>query len=99
MKIDAIRKEKEMAAEFMLRTQFQMELTVYTQDSTYSKFLEEQYAQEQKNNALLGVPKSRVNFAATMKEMMKHLKSYFQVSVVEILSFQLVIIVHCNLLV
>ncbi|KAF3855947.1 hypothetical protein F7725_016670 [Dissostichus mawsoni] len=39
MKIEAITKEKEAAAESMLRTQFKMEMIVYTQDSTYGKKL------------------------------------------------------------
>lgn len=42
MKTEAIRKEKEVAAESMLRTQFKMKLTVYTQDTTYSKKLGKQ---------------------------------------------------------
>uniref|UniRef100_A0A7N8YHV5 Interferon-induced GTP-binding protein Mx n=1 Tax=Mastacembelus armatus TaxID=205130 RepID=A0A7N8YHV5_9TELE len=39
MKIEDIKKEKEFAAEFMLRTQFKMEMIVYTQDPRYSKNL------------------------------------------------------------
>ncbi|XP_056294406.1 interferon-induced GTP-binding protein Mx-like [Pseudoliparis swirei] len=49
MKIEAIRKEKEIAAESMLRTQFKMELLVYTQDSTYSKKLGKRKREEMQN--------------------------------------------------
>uniref|UniRef100_A0A8C9YQ37 Interferon-induced GTP-binding protein Mx n=1 Tax=Sander lucioperca TaxID=283035 RepID=A0A8C9YQ37_SANLU len=66
MKIEAIRKERETAAESMLRTQFKMELIVYTQDSTYSK--------------KLGKRKREDEHGATLKEMIKHLKSYYQIA-------------------
>lgn len=39
-KIDAIKQEKESLAESMLRTQFKMELIVYSQDGTYSQSLQ-----------------------------------------------------------
>lgn len=77
MKIEDIRKEKENIAESMLRTQFKMELIVYTQDTTYSKKLGKRKREGDLMNS--------VDTGATLKEMMKHLKSYYQVSVIEML--------------
>uniref|UniRef100_A0A8C2X4K4 Interferon-induced GTP-binding protein Mx n=1 Tax=Cyclopterus lumpus TaxID=8103 RepID=A0A8C2X4K4_CYCLU len=72
IKIEAIRKEKEIAAESMLRTQFKMELLVYTQDSTYN----EQF--------LASHPLKTVTWSndsgATLREMIKHLKSYYKIA-------------------
>ncbi|XP_032369868.1 interferon-induced GTP-binding protein Mx [Etheostoma spectabile] len=73
MKIEAIRKERETAAESMLRTQFKMELIVYTQDSTYSKKLGKRKREEQTST-------SSTDSGATLKEMIKHLKSYYQIA-------------------
>ncbi|XP_033977526.1 interferon-induced GTP-binding protein Mx-like isoform X2 [Trematomus bernacchii] len=100
MKIEAITKEKEAAAESMLRTQFKMEMIVYTQDSTYGKKLgkrkreEEQPAasffRAQKNTVVpsfcsqtnpLGISTvNSSNSGATLKEMLKHLESYYQIA-------------------
>lgn len=78
MKVETINMERENAAESMLRTQFKMESVVYTQDSAYSKKLgkrkrepEIHFLQNSFNNNETG---------ATLKEMIKHLKSYYQVS-------------------
>ena len=87
MKIEAIRKEKETVAESMLRTQFKMELIVYTQDSTYSKKLGKRKREEEQQpapvktflNGSFGAPSDN-DSGATLKEMIKHLKSYYQVS-------------------
>lgn len=45
-KIEAIKQEQEASAESMLRTQFKMELLVYTQDSTYSNNLRKRKRKE-----------------------------------------------------
>ncbi len=69
----------------MLRTQFKMELIVYTQDSTYSKKLGKRKREEEKdvtsvwNKSTSGTVSN--DSGATLKEMIKHLKSYYQVSV------------------
>ncbi|KAK2862440.1 hypothetical protein Q5P01_001973 [Channa striata] len=86
--IEAIQKEKEDAAESMLRTQFKMELIVYTQDSTYSKKLGKRKREDEQDCGFSGlgtVKKTTISAAntsetkATLKEMMKHLKSYYQI--------------------
>lgn len=79
----------------MLRTQFKMKLIVYTQDTTYSKKLGKQRREEENACAVPSVftplkigTSNTVNSTdtgATLKEMMKHLKSYYQVSAIEIL--------------
>ncbi|KAM7422093.1 hypothetical protein PAMA_010256 [Pampus argenteus] len=85
LKIEAIINKKEITAESMLRTQFRMELIIYTQDSTYSKQLgkrKREEAEQEKNGLPFGVfhsPNSNQN-GATLKEMMKHLKSYYQIA-------------------
>lgn len=88
MKIEAITKEREIAAESILRTQFKMELIVYTQDTTYSKKLGKRKREDEQNSfGGLVVQKSTSSTVsnndsgATLKEMIKHLKSYYQVSV------------------
>lgn len=98
MKIETIRKEKETAAESMLRTQFKMESIIYTQDSTYSKKLGKRKREEEKecvngfgalivnkstNSTINNV--SNNDSRATLKEMVKHLKSYYQVSLIYML--------------
>ncbi|XP_054473767.1 interferon-induced GTP-binding protein Mx-like [Anoplopoma fimbria] len=89
MKIEAIRKEKETAAESMLRTQFKMELIVYTQDSTYSKKLGKRKREDEQNGFPFGngIPVKTSTSStpsndsgATVKEMIKHLKSYYQIA-------------------
>lgn len=72
-------------AEKLLRTQFKMEMLVYTQDRTYSGSLDESKEEE---------PKQRNSFLknnhATLVELMLHLKSYYRVRVTahyKILSF------------
>lgn len=96
MKIEAIRKEREIAAESMLRTQFKMELIVYTQDSTYSKKLGKRKREDEQGTALSGLNFGAVKTSstvssndsgATLKEMIKHLKSYYKVSVILVLQF------------
>ncbi|XP_056130971.1 interferon-induced GTP-binding protein Mx3-like [Lampris incognitus] len=76
--IEAIRKEKESTAESMLRTQFKMELVVYTQDSTYSTNLKKR---KREDDDILGHLAHIYNDnGATLKEMMIHLKSYYQIA-------------------
>lgn len=74
MKIEAIRKEKEITAEALLRTQFRMESIVYTQDSAYSKKLGKRKREPEKVTSFFN------DSVATLTEMTKHLKSYYQVS-------------------
>ncbi|XP_031133765.2 interferon-induced GTP-binding protein Mx isoform X3 [Sander lucioperca] len=86
MKIEAIRKERETAAESMLRTQFKMELIVYTQDSTYSKKLGKRKREDEQlsvtvfNGVTVKPSTSSTDSGATLKEMIKHLKSYYQIA-------------------
>ncbi|XP_069568709.1 interferon-induced GTP-binding protein Mx-like [Brachyistius frenatus] len=73
LKIEAITNVREAVAESTLRTQFQMELVVYTQDNTYSKKLG-----KRKREDVLD-PLS-VSFQATLKEMMRHIRTYYQIA-------------------
>uniref|UniRef100_A0A3B3D6B9 Interferon-induced GTP-binding protein Mx n=1 Tax=Oryzias melastigma TaxID=30732 RepID=A0A3B3D6B9_ORYME len=88
-KIEAIKQEKESIAETMLRTQFNMELLVYSQDKTYSNSLSESKKEEQSEEdedysrglklyAAEG-PLSLDNYA-TLQELMVHLKSYYKIA-------------------
>ncbi|MEQ2202008.1 hypothetical protein XENOCAPTIV_022248 [Xenoophorus captivus] len=70
MKIETITNDKEALAESMLQTQFRMELIVYTQDCRYSKKLGKRKREEGLIN----------DTGANLKEMMRHLQSYYQVS-------------------
>lgn len=81
-KIETIRKEKETAAESILRTQFKMESIVYTQDSTYSKKLGKR--KREAEQILAGTNSTVLNneCGATLKEMVKHFKSYYEVSLI-----------------
>lgn len=81
MKIEAIKKQKETVAESMLRTQFKMESIVYTQDSTYSKKLGKRKREDEKDRVPAFTVSSN-DTGATLKEMIKHLKSYYQVRVI-----------------
>uniref|UniRef100_A0A8C7I7B9 Myxovirus (influenza) resistance B n=1 Tax=Oncorhynchus kisutch TaxID=8019 RepID=A0A8C7I7B9_ONCKI len=78
-KIETIKQEKESMAESTLRTQFKMELIVYTQDSTYSSSLKKRKREEEE----LEEGESTVNGLdthATLREMMLHLKSYYHIA-------------------
>ncbi|XP_051803822.1 zinc finger and BTB domain-containing protein 49 isoform X2 [Acanthochromis polyacanthus] len=89
MKIESSINEKEAVAESMLRTQFKMEMIVYTQDTTYSKKLGKRKRAEEQSNASYK-PTHHLGFGtivnvnndsgASLKEMMNHLKSYFQIA-------------------
>ncbi|XP_062272448.1 interferon-induced GTP-binding protein Mx-like [Scomber scombrus] len=80
LKIEAIVNQKEIEAESMLRTQFKMELIVYTQDSTYSKKLGKRKREEAEQEKLSVRPHSSNENGATLKEMMKHFKSYYEIA-------------------
>ncbi|KAF7651959.1 hypothetical protein LDENG_00103130 [Lucifuga dentata] len=87
-KIEAIKQEMESTAESMLRTQFKMELIVYTQDSIYSSSLSQSKKEEDDENDTLenkwscssrSIVYSMDNHA-TLQEMMLHLKSYYKIA-------------------
>lgn len=79
MKIESVRKEKELKAESMVRTQFKMESLVYTQDTRYSKKLGKR-KREDLDTTLAINGCSAVDSKGTLREMVKHLKSYYKVS-------------------
>ncbi|XP_076879385.1 interferon-induced GTP-binding protein Mx3-like [Brachyhypopomus gauderio] len=90
-RIESIKQVKESEAESMLRTQFKMELIVYTQDSMYSQSLtslrqeEEEEEKPQKCQARRPVFTisslfSDTNNDATLQELMRHLKSYYSIA-------------------
>ncbi|KAA0722606.1 Interferon-induced GTP-binding protein [Triplophysa tibetana] len=78
-KIEAIKQEKESVAESMLRTQFKMELIVYSQDGTYS-----QSFQQTKNKKVQEEAEDdyEVNEQedATLREMKLHIESYYSIA-------------------
>ncbi|MEQ2273897.1 hypothetical protein XENORESO_010596, partial [Xenotaenia resolanae] len=81
-KIEAIKQQKESAAELMLRTQFKMELLVYSQDKTYSNSLTESKKKERENDEDPLSGRSIIfcrDSHATLQELMVHLKSYYTV--------------------
>uniref|UniRef100_A0A4W6D5Y3 Interferon-induced GTP-binding protein Mx n=1 Tax=Lates calcarifer TaxID=8187 RepID=A0A4W6D5Y3_LATCA len=68
-KVEAIKQEKESTAESMLRTQFKMEMMVYSQDRTYSSSLSDrkrEEKEEKKGDGLL--------------QLKLHLKSYYKIA-------------------
>nr|AER25334.1 MxA [Dicentrarchus labrax] len=87
-KIEAIKQEKESTAESMLRTQFKMELLVYSQDRTYSSSLSDRKREEDEdeyNERGVSVNKERsivycMDNHATLQELMLHLKSYYKIA-------------------
>ncbi|XP_022057318.1 interferon-induced GTP-binding protein Mx [Acanthochromis polyacanthus] len=84
-KIEAIKKEKESTAESMLRTQFKMELLVYSQDRTYSSSLSERQKEEEEQEGKLKSKQIRerniiMDNYATLQQLMMHLKSYYQIA-------------------
>ncbi|XP_053172736.1 interferon-induced GTP-binding protein Mx-like [Scomber japonicus] len=80
-KIEAIKQEKESIAESTLRTQFKMELIVYSQDRTYSTSLtaekrrEEEEEEEEEYNAI-----QIFDYHATLQQLKLHLKSYYKIA-------------------
>lgn len=86
MTTEAIVNERETAAESMLRTQFKMELVVYTQDSTYDNMLGKRKRDDEQDGFFSGLMTKRTSKAVnndrdTMEEYMERVKSYYQVSV------------------
>nr|AAR99716.1 interferon inducible Mx protein [Dicentrarchus labrax]AAR99717.1 interferon inducible Mx protein [Dicentrarchus labrax] len=87
-KIEAIKQEKESTAESMLRTQFKMELLVYSQDRTYSSSLSDRKREEDEdeyNERGVSINKERsivycMDNHATLQELMLHLKSYYKIA-------------------
>nr|Q6PW23.1 RecName: Full=Interferon-induced GTP-binding protein Mx; AltName: Full=Interferon-inducible Mx protein [Epinephelus coioides]AAS82739.1 interferon-inducible Mx protein [Epinephelus coioides] len=87
-KIEAIKQEKESTAESMLRTQFKMELIVYTQDRTYSNSLsdrkrEEDEEEDTRKGPVFAKQRSivyRMDNHATLQELMLHIKSYYKIA-------------------
>ncbi|KAL0978542.1 hypothetical protein UPYG_G00171890 [Umbra pygmaea] len=75
-KIEVIKQVKESTAESMLRTQFKMELIVYTQDNTYSDSLSKRKVVE----ANFASFQQKTNSHATLQEMLLHLKSYYSIA-------------------
>ncbi|XP_016390098.1 interferon-induced GTP-binding protein MxA-like [Sinocyclocheilus rhinocerous] len=89
-KIEAIKQDKECLAESMLRTQFKMELIVYSQDGTYSQSLKhakdklekaenEKLAFKPKRSSIVSVDVGTGNHA-TLREMRLHLESYYMIA-------------------
>nr|XP_009304072.1 interferon-induced GTP-binding protein MxB isoform X1 [Danio rerio] len=84
-KIEAIKQDKECLAESMLRTQFKMELIVYTQDGTYSQSLlrskekREEDEEDTENFDCMTVGIATSNHA-TLSEMKLHLESYYMIA-------------------
>uniref|UniRef100_A0A3Q2WC55 Interferon-induced GTP-binding protein Mx n=1 Tax=Haplochromis burtoni TaxID=8153 RepID=A0A3Q2WC55_HAPBU len=85
-KIEAIKQDKEATAESMLRTQFKMELLVYSQDRTYSNSLTESKQEddeeevEHNHRGKLRTPVYTKDNHATLQELMLHLKSYYKIA-------------------
>ncbi|KAM9409427.1 interferon-induced GTP-binding protein Mx-like [Pholidichthys leucotaenia] len=94
-KIEAIKQEKEVIAESTLRTQFKMEMLVYSQDRTYSSSLSESRKEQDEEEEC--IPKSsqkssqksisrevsfvyRMDNHATLQELMLHLASYYRIA-------------------
>ncbi|CAJ1076392.1 interferon-induced GTP-binding protein Mx-like isoform X1 [Xyrichtys novacula] len=83
MKIESIRKDKEVEAEAMLRTQFKMESIVYTQDTIYSKKLGKRKREQEQGSGgfpFVTTKTSTTETGATLKEMIKHFKAYYQIA-------------------
>uniref|UniRef100_A0A3B3BAQ9 Interferon-induced GTP-binding protein Mx n=1 Tax=Oryzias melastigma TaxID=30732 RepID=A0A3B3BAQ9_ORYME len=87
---EAIMNEKEGLAESMLRTQFKMEMIVYTQDCRYSKKL----GKRKSEGGLVSITNG---IGASLKEMAKHLKSYYQIAG-QRLADQVPLVIHYQML-
>ncbi|KAM4582189.1 interferon-induced GTP-binding protein Mx-like [Fundulus diaphanus] len=89
-KIEAIKQQKESSAEQLLRTQFKMELLVYSQDKTYSHSLSASKKEEkEEEESHLELPRISLSSRssvfcmdnhATLQELMVHLKSYYKIA-------------------
>ncbi|CAJ1051457.1 interferon-induced GTP-binding protein Mx-like isoform X1 [Xyrichtys novacula] len=83
IKIESISKDKEAAAEAMLRTQFEMESMVYTQDTTYSETLGKRKREEEQGSRVFSWgtrTTSTTETGDTLKEIIKHFQSYYQIA-------------------
>ncbi|KAM4588632.1 interferon-induced GTP-binding protein Mx-like [Odontesthes bonariensis] len=92
IKIEAIQSQRENMAEMMVRTQFRMEMIVYTQDSRYSKKLG-----KRKRDESIVKPMTIPDGGANLREMMKHLKSYYQIAG-QRLADQIPLVIHYQML-
>uniref|UniRef100_A0A8C7VAE7 Interferon-induced GTP-binding protein Mx n=1 Tax=Oryzias sinensis TaxID=183150 RepID=A0A8C7VAE7_9TELE len=92
LKTEAITNAKEALAESMLRTQFKMEMIVYTQDCRYSKKLG-----KRKRSEVPGFGNNTNDTGASLKEMAKHLKSYYQIAG-QRLADQVPLVIHYQML-
>uniref|UniRef100_A0A4W6D500 Interferon-induced GTP-binding protein Mx n=1 Tax=Lates calcarifer TaxID=8187 RepID=A0A4W6D500_LATCA len=92
-KVEAIKQEKESTAESMLRTQFKMEMMVYSQDRTYtySSSLSESKREEDKEDVdnnhesktfLVDecIRTHSMDCHATFQQLKLHLKSYYKIA-------------------
>ncbi|XP_040889729.1 interferon-induced GTP-binding protein Mx-like [Toxotes jaculatrix] len=79
-KIEAIKQEKEAIAESMLRTQFKMEMIVYSQDRTYSNSLTVAREKDEKEDKRKSTKFYCTDSRATLKQLMLHLKSYYNIA-------------------
>ncbi|XP_065110264.1 interferon-induced GTP-binding protein MxB-like [Paramisgurnus dabryanus] len=76
-KIEAIMQEKELLAKSVLRTQFKMELIVYSQDGTYSQSLQhtkEKLEEEEEEED------EYFDQDASLNEMKLHVESYYSIA-------------------
>ncbi|KAM9454734.1 interferon-induced GTP-binding protein Mx1-like [Clarias gariepinus] len=74
MKIIDIKKKKESEAELMLRTQFKMELMIYTQDdSIYGEMLKEKEEEEERRA-------HSSDIKDTLKKLTNQIKSYYSIA-------------------
>ncbi|XP_028302201.1 interferon-induced GTP-binding protein Mx-like isoform X1 [Gouania willdenowi] len=106
-KIDAIKQKKEAFAESMLRTQFQMELLVYSQDRTYSS----SFSERQKEENLVAADSSSKIWSgfsqpshvykqdnhANLQSLRMHLKSYYKIASVR-LADQIPLVIRYHML-
>ncbi|XP_023684691.1 interferon-induced GTP-binding protein Mx3-like [Paramormyrops kingsleyae] len=76
-KIEVIKQSKDTAAESILRTQFKMEMVVYTQDSTYGHSLKKMKGED---GVGFGFKSQTFSERTTLQEMAMHIKSYYQVA-------------------
>ncbi|KAF4079480.1 hypothetical protein AMELA_G00178500 [Ameiurus melas] len=74
-KIENIKQLMESEAESMLKTQFKMELMIYTQDKVYTNTLEE----EDKRQSPV-VARAHSDTEATLEQLTHHLKSYYSIA-------------------
>ncbi|KAF4079481.1 hypothetical protein AMELA_G00178510 [Ameiurus melas] len=84
-KIENITQLKESEAETILKTQFKMELMIYTQDSVYTKTLNKLKEDDERQSHGVARPpcNSLYNYSdieATLEELMHRLKSYYRIA-------------------